>query len=96
MWMQLEWTEDEAILHVVWKGNRVEVRGSRAIFTDREPIGDPIAMLLSTLPRPAVNVSALMADDVAGVRKDYIPDVISWLDWHERVTCWFDGEWMGR
>lgn len=96
MRMQMEWTDDMAILHIVDRSGRVEVRGSRSIFTDRELVDDPIVMFLSAFPRLAINRSALMADEAVGVRREFTPEVRSWLEWYDRVTCWFDGKWSGK
>lgn len=100
MKMHLEWYEDMTVLHICWRSggvsHHVEVRGARSIFTADEDVGDPIVMLISSLPRRALDRSALMADEVVGVRRDAIGEVLAWLDWHERVTCWFDGQWIGK
>lgn len=94
LWM--EWTKDQAVLHVQWSGGRVEIRGGTDIFTDREKVGDPIVMFVSSMPRRAIDRSALMADQIVGVQYEYRNEVISWIDWHERVSCWHDGVWIGK
>lgn len=94
LWM--EWQDDIVVLHVQWGSNRVEIRGSTSIFTDRELIGDPVVMFMSSMPRMAIDRSALMADQVVSVRYEHRAEVISWIDWHERVSCFFDGVWTGK
>lgn len=92
MWLKLDWSDpDMLVLHIQDGNRRTELRGDRALFTDREDCSCPIAMLITSVPRYELNRSALMADEKVSPRADGARAIREFLAWYDKVTLWQDG-----
>ena len=76
MHLEFDHAQQMAVLVIIDRGHKTEVRGHIRVGTDW--VGDPLDSLLAILPR-TINISALFADEVRHIRADDAQVVREWL-----------------